>query len=164
MTPAEYRAKAALLLERAQGAEPSGNPELIAVALSYLRLADLAEKNASNDRVYETPTPGSDTAATQAQQQAQQAAKGEPSQEHDLANGMNRRSRLAAYQLWSARPATPESRFSGSRRSNTGRRKKTRIVRNRTVDDRLSQEGPTESASSCLSSWHGRSIRSRLRS
>jgi len=81
MTPAEYRAKAALLLERAQAAEPSGNPELIAVALSYLRLADLAEKNASNDMVYETPAPVPIQQQPQAQQQAQQAAKGEPSQE-----------------------------------------------------------------------------------
>ena len=85
MTPAEYRAKAALLLERAQAAEPDGNRELVAVALKYLRLADLAEKNASTDLVYETPvhTPPAITIPMQqqpqAQQQAQQAAKPEPS-------------------------------------------------------------------------------------
>jgi hypothetical protein len=51
MTPAEYRAKAELLLEQAQAAEPKGNPQLVSLALRYLRLADLAEKNASNDMV-----------------------------------------------------------------------------------------------------------------
>jgi hypothetical protein len=55
MTPAEYRAKARLMLERAE--EESGDKaELMRLALSYLRLADMAEKNAVTDLVYETPT------------------------------------------------------------------------------------------------------------
>ena len=54
MTPAEYRAKAALLLEQVQ-ADPDNKAEIIRLALSYLRLADLAEKNAATDLVYETP-------------------------------------------------------------------------------------------------------------
>ena len=54
MTPAEYRAKAALVLERANATGPDGNPELVAIALKYLCLADLAEKN--TDLLYETPS------------------------------------------------------------------------------------------------------------
>jgi hypothetical protein len=82
MTPAEYRAKAALLLEQAQAAEPKGSPDKVALALSYLKLADLAEKNSRNDMVYETPMTPAVTVPMQqqpqAQQQAQQAAKGRP--------------------------------------------------------------------------------------
>jgi hypothetical protein len=82
MTPAEYRAKAALVLERAQAPDPELNREMVAVALSYLRLADLAEKNAKTDLVYETPAivtlPMQQQ--PQAEQQAQQAAKGDPSE------------------------------------------------------------------------------------
>jgi hypothetical protein len=74
MTPAEYRAKAEELLEQAKGAEPKGNPELVALALRYLRLADLAEKNAGTDIVYETPTvtvPMQQQAQPQQEQQQQ---------------------------------------------------------------------------------------------
>jgi hypothetical protein len=88
MTPAEYRAKAEQLLAEAQLAEPKGRPDMIALAISYLRLADLAEKNAGADLVYETPPVPETPAITvpmqqqpQAEQQAQQAAKPEPSDE-----------------------------------------------------------------------------------
>jgi hypothetical protein len=82
MTPAEYRAKAALVLERAEAAGPERNREMVAVALSYLRLADLAEKNSITDLVYETPATVTlpMQQQPQAEQQAQQAAKGEPSE------------------------------------------------------------------------------------
>jgi hypothetical protein len=66
MTPAEYRAKAALLLEQAQAAEPDGNREIVTIALRYLRLADMAEKNSRNDVVYETPSGLAANAATTA--------------------------------------------------------------------------------------------------
>jgi len=83
MTPSEYRAKAELLLKEAQAAEPKGSPEKIALALGYLKLADLAEQNARNDIVYETPVAPAVTVPMQQQpqaqqQQAQQAAKDEP--------------------------------------------------------------------------------------
>jgi len=68
MTPTEYRAKAEELLERAQASQ--GNPQLTSLALSYLRLADLAEKNAGNDMSYETPT-----VTVPMQQQAQSVAQ-----------------------------------------------------------------------------------------
>jgi hypothetical protein len=82
MTPADYRAKAEELLERTQAAEPKGNPHLVSLALSYLRLADLAEKNATNDMFYEMPALRVPMQQQpQAQQQPQQAAKPEPSDE-----------------------------------------------------------------------------------
>jgi hypothetical protein len=91
MTPAEYRAKAEQLLKEAQEAEPKGSPEKIALALGYLKLADLAEQNARNDVVYETPVRPAGTVLMQQQpqaqqqqaqqQQAQQAAKDEPADE-----------------------------------------------------------------------------------
>src|SRR3954453_8719188 len=82
MTPAEYRAKAALLLEQAEAVDPEQNREFVGLALKYLRLADLAEKNANTDLVYETPATVTlpMQQQPQAQQQAQQAAKGEPSE------------------------------------------------------------------------------------
>jgi hypothetical protein len=55
MTPAEYRAKAMMHLELAQG-EADNRIENMRLALSYLRLADMAEKNAATDIVYETPS------------------------------------------------------------------------------------------------------------
>jgi hypothetical protein len=82
MTPVEYRAKAEELLAQAAIAEPKSNHELIALALKYLRLADLAEKNTRADIVYEAP---SITVPMQQQpqpeQQQQQAAKPDPSDE-----------------------------------------------------------------------------------
>jgi hypothetical protein len=39
MTASEYRAKAEQLLARAQLAEPKNRPDMIAIAISYLRLA-----------------------------------------------------------------------------------------------------------------------------
>jgi hypothetical protein len=68
MTPAEYRAKAQLMLERAQQ-ESGDTAELLRLALSYLRLADMAEKNATTDLVYEPPTM---TVPMQQQPQAEQ--------------------------------------------------------------------------------------------
>jgi hypothetical protein len=80
MTPSEYRAKAALLLERAQTV--GGNKtEAMKLALSYLRLADLAEKNTKTDLVYETPAAPETRAMplrqsiTQPMQQQQQKTK-----------------------------------------------------------------------------------------
>jgi len=76
MTPAEYRAKAKLILEQRQG-EAGDKSELMRLALSYLRLADLAEKNANTELVYETPASITVPMQQQpqAEQQAQQAAK-----------------------------------------------------------------------------------------
>jgi len=77
MRPAEYRAKAMLLLEQSQGR--SNSAEITQLALSYLRLADLAEKNASNDVVYEPASvsvpmqQGCDPQQPQHQQQQQSA-------------------------------------------------------------------------------------------
>ena len=83
VTPAQYRAKAEELLALANVAEPKSDPELVALALKYLRLADLAEKNACSDIVYETapslPVPMQQQ--PQSEQQQQQAAKPEPSDE-----------------------------------------------------------------------------------
>ena len=75
----EYRAKAAQLRARAQ-------PELSALsqaslenlALSYLRLAEQAEKNATTDLVYETPQrlqPAQQSQQLQQQQQQQRSEK-----------------------------------------------------------------------------------------
>jgi hypothetical protein len=51
-----YRDKAVLHLEQAHSAGSNAlSAEAIRLALSYLRLADLAEKNGTNDIVYETP-------------------------------------------------------------------------------------------------------------
>src|SRR4051794_36190480 len=71
----------ALILERAEAAAPERNREMVALALSYVRLADLAEKNANADLVYETPATVTlpMQQQPQAEQQAQQAAKGKPS-------------------------------------------------------------------------------------
>jgi len=81
VTPAEYRAKAALLLERAQTVS-GDKTESMQMALSYLRLADMAEKNARTDLVYETPKVTVPMQQQpQAEQQAQRPAKRDPSDE-----------------------------------------------------------------------------------
>jgi len=55
-TGQEYRVKAADLFGRARN-EPNQlvRADCEVLALSYLRLADQADKNATNDIVYETP-------------------------------------------------------------------------------------------------------------
>jgi uncharacterized protein YfaP (DUF2135 family) len=73
MRPAEYRAKAVLLLEQAQ-AYSENRTEIMQLALSYLRLADMAEKNAGNDVVYETPSVSMPMQQQPQPQQQQQAA------------------------------------------------------------------------------------------
>jgi hypothetical protein len=82
VTPAEYRAKAEEFLAQAKLAEPKANYELVALALRYLRLADLAGKNAGTDVVYETPTVTVPMQQQpQVEQQQQQAAKPDSSDE-----------------------------------------------------------------------------------
>jgi hypothetical protein len=84
MTPAEYRAKAALLLEQVQ-ADSDNKAEIMQLALSYLRLADLAEKNAGTDLVYETPSisvPMQQQPQVEQQQQLG-AIKSEPSEDKE---------------------------------------------------------------------------------
>jgi hypothetical protein len=52
-----YRAKARDLAARASAEEnPAMRTELENLALSYLRLADQADRNSGSDVVYETPT------------------------------------------------------------------------------------------------------------
>lgn len=59
----EYRVKALEFLRMAEGiAEPNFRQELINMAMSYVRLADLAEQNAGTDLVYESPAPGASRA------------------------------------------------------------------------------------------------------
>jgi hypothetical protein len=58
-TGEEYRAKAVEFLEAAQFAYLDRRARLIDMALSYLRLAELADKNSATDIVYETPAPSS---------------------------------------------------------------------------------------------------------
>jgi hypothetical protein len=53
----EYRGRAIEFLEAAQAAEQSQKARLIDMAVSYLRLAELAAKNSLTDVVYETPAP-----------------------------------------------------------------------------------------------------------
>jgi hypothetical protein len=61
--------KAAELLERSKSERASEmRSELDHLALSYLRLADQAERNAATDIVYETPTTPSQHVAQQQQQ------------------------------------------------------------------------------------------------
>jgi hypothetical protein len=53
---AEYRIQAMEFLELAQGiSQPTFREELINMAMSYARLADLAEQNGRTDVVHETP-------------------------------------------------------------------------------------------------------------
>jgi hypothetical protein len=58
-TAEEYRAKAIEFLEAARVTDPPRKARLIDMALSYLRLAELAYKNSATDIVYETPPPRS---------------------------------------------------------------------------------------------------------
>jgi hypothetical protein len=55
----EYRGKAIEFLEAAQLSRADRRARLIDMALSYLRLAELADKNSMTDIVYETPPPRS---------------------------------------------------------------------------------------------------------
>jgi hypothetical protein len=57
-----YREKAEqhLLLAEA-AADTAAQAEELRLALSYLRLAELAQKNSTTDIVYETPVPRNDT-------------------------------------------------------------------------------------------------------
>jgi hypothetical protein len=55
----EYRGRAIQFLEAARAAEPAQKARLVDMALSYLRLAELAAKNSLTDLVYETPAPRS---------------------------------------------------------------------------------------------------------
>ena len=51
-----YTAKAIWHLEHAQTVDdPAKHKEALRLALSYLRLAEMAQKNAASDLVYETP-------------------------------------------------------------------------------------------------------------
>ena len=75
MTAAEsYRGRAAELTARAAAATDQ-RAELYALAQSYLRLAEQAERNSRTDIVYETPSQQS--AAQQQQQQQTQPKKDE---------------------------------------------------------------------------------------
>jgi hypothetical protein len=65
----DYRIKAAELLARLKlEGDPAARAELDHLALSYIRLADQAEKNAATDLVYETPEPSTQPVAQQQQQ------------------------------------------------------------------------------------------------
>jgi len=77
MAPADqYRIKAAELNAQAKLApNASLRAECENLALSYLRLADQAEKNAQTDIVYEPPTATARPQAQQQQQQQQQQPK-----------------------------------------------------------------------------------------
>jgi hypothetical protein len=82
MTPAEYSAKAIWHLELAEReTDVEKKTENLTLALSYMRLAQLAEKNAKTDLVYETPAPPVQPMAhpvQQQQQQQQQQAEPDP--------------------------------------------------------------------------------------
>jgi hypothetical protein len=75
----EYRAKAAQLRARAQQELSAvSQASLKNLALSYLRLAEQAEKNATTDLVYETPQrlqPAQQSQQLQQQQQQQRSEK-----------------------------------------------------------------------------------------
>jgi hypothetical protein len=78
MTPAEYSAKAIWHLELAEHeTDLEKKTENLTLALSYMRLAQLAEKNAKTDLVYETP-PFRPAAQPKQQQQQQQQQQAEP--------------------------------------------------------------------------------------
>jgi len=71
----DYRIKAAELLARSKlERDSAARAELDHIALSYLRLADQAEKNAATDIVYETPAPSTQPVAQQQQQLQPDAA------------------------------------------------------------------------------------------
>ena len=72
MTPAEYRAKASWHLHAAERESDSAQKaEHLSLAHSYNRLAQMAEKNAATDVVYETSPPRAPQPQAQAQQQQQ---------------------------------------------------------------------------------------------
>jgi hypothetical protein len=52
-----YRSRAIAFLEAAETAGSEQKAKLVDMALSYLRLAELAAKNSLTDVVYETPSP-----------------------------------------------------------------------------------------------------------
>jgi hypothetical protein len=71
-TADEYRIKAAELYAQAkEEIRPVLRAQCENLALSYLRLADQAEKNAAFDIVYEPPLSRSEQPQVQQQQQAQ---------------------------------------------------------------------------------------------
>jgi hypothetical protein len=79
MTPAEqYRVKASEMaaLARAE-THPFQKAEYERLSLSYLRLADQAERNSHTDVVYETPPAPAQQPQAQQQQQAQSDKKDE---------------------------------------------------------------------------------------
>lgn len=69
----EYRIKAAEMSDRARReANPVVRAEYDNLAMSYLRLADQADRNARSDIVYETPPVRDSVQQPQPQQQQQQ--------------------------------------------------------------------------------------------
>lgn len=71
----EYRRKAAAMAAMAKRAESAKRrAEFASLELSYRRLAQLAEKNAKTDIVYQTP-PRPERAVAQQQQQRQPKKK-----------------------------------------------------------------------------------------
>jgi len=80
-TANEYRIKAADMNARAKReSNMLTRSEYENLALSYLRLAEQAEKNAANDLVYETPRPAEQP---NFQQQAQQQQQPQPEEKKD---------------------------------------------------------------------------------
>jgi hypothetical protein len=54
----KYRCNAArCAIEAERAVNPANKTFLLGLALAWLRLAELAEKNSRNDVVYETPSP-----------------------------------------------------------------------------------------------------------
>ena len=71
-----YRAKAAELVGKAtRETDDHNRANLYALAQSYLRLAEQADRNALTDVTYETPTPRPETQQPQQQQQQTQPKK-----------------------------------------------------------------------------------------
>jgi hypothetical protein len=80
-TADEYRIKAADMNARAKReSNVLTRSEYENLALSYLRLANQAEKNAANDVVYETPPPPQEP---HVQQKAQQQQQPQPEENKD---------------------------------------------------------------------------------
>jgi hypothetical protein len=78
MNPVEYRAKAMLHMELAeQRNDAAEKDEHVRLALSYMRLAEAAEKNAKTDIFYETPGHEMTIQAVQEPQQQQQQSSSE---------------------------------------------------------------------------------------
>lgn len=77
MTPADqYRVKAGDLVALARAeTDPFQKAEYEMLALSYLRLADQADRNSQTDVVYEPPPAPVDQPQAQQQQQQQQPDK-----------------------------------------------------------------------------------------